>query len=142
MTMKTYHGSCHCGAVAFTADIDFSRPSQRCNCSICNKTRTWFIGIPAADLTITKGEDALADYTWTPSEKPPLGLHYHFCRACGVRVFARGEEKSLGGPFYAVAIAALDDVASDIDQITASIRYVDGAHDEYSKSPADVRMMQ
>jgi hypothetical protein len=36
MTMRTYHGSCHCGAVAFEADLDLAEVLQ-CNCSICAK---------------------------------------------------------------------------------------------------------
>lgn len=141
MTKKTYHGSCHCGAVAFTADIDFDQPTQRCNCSICTKARTWFIGVPARDVTIVKGEEELADYSWDPPGKPPLGLHYRFCKTCGIRAFAEGQMKSLGGPFYAVAIAALDDVERDVDQVVGSIKYVDGRHDEYHREPADIRML-
>jgi hypothetical protein len=138
----TYHGSCHCGAVAFTAEIDFqTTPSQRCNCSICTKSRTWFVGVASDDVTVIKGEDQLADYSWAPPNKQPLGLHYRFCKTCGIRSFVQGTEKSLGGHFYAVAIAALDDIEGDADQIIQSIKYVDGRQDEYSKQPADTRLM-
>ena len=141
MTLKTYHGSCHCGAVAFTASLDFEEGTQRCNCSICTKSRTWFCGAKADAVTITKGEDQLADYSWVPPGGPKLELHYRFCKTCGVRAFAKGYEEKLGGTFYAVAIDALDDVGGDVDQLAHSIRYVDGRNDEYGREPSDIRLM-
>ena len=34
--MRTYHGSCHCGAVTFEVDTDLADLDE-CNCSICAK---------------------------------------------------------------------------------------------------------
>ncbi|MGD0867875.1 MAG: GFA family protein [Rhizomicrobium sp.] len=140
MAKKTYHGSCHCGAVAFEAKIDLDKGTTRCNCSICTKTRFWFALVQAADFKIVKDEDQLSDYTWIPPGKSKANLHYRFCKTCGVRAFGQGDNASLG-KFYAVAIAALDDIGQDADQVVKSINYVDGRHDDYEHEPADTRLL-
>ena len=141
MAKKTCHGSCHCGAVAFEAKIDFDKGTTRCNCSICTKSRFWFAIVQADDFKIEKGGDQLSDYTWIPPGKSEANLHYRFCETCGVRVFAQGDKASAGGKFYAVAIAALDDIEQDADQVAKSIKYVDGRHDDYGHKPADTRLL-
>jgi len=140
MAKKTYHGSCHCGAVVFEAKIDLDKGTTRCNCSICTKARAWFALMPADDVKIQKGENRLSDYTWVPPGRE-ANLHYRFCKTCGVRAFAQGDHDSLGGKFYAVAIAALNDIEQDADQFAKSIKYVDGRHDDYEHEPTDMRLM-
>jgi hypothetical protein len=138
MTMKTYSGSCHCGAARFEADMDLAAGSLRCNCSICAKSRAWFAFVPADHFRLVAGGDALAEYQWTPPGRPHPNLHYRFCRTCGIRVFATGKNPK-GEDIVAIAVAALDD--PDNDALAASLKYVDGRDDHFDREPEDTRLM-
>lgn len=140
MALKTYSGSCHCGAVRYRAEFDLSAGTKKCNCSICTKARAWFAFVPADHFHLTEGEEALTDYQWTPPGVSRPRLRYQFCGKCGVRIAAQGDVEALGGPFYAVAVASLDD--ADPDELAAApIRYVDGRHDHFDQPPEDTRLM-
>ena len=139
MTMKTYQASCHCGAVRYEADIDLAKGANKCNCSICTKSRTWFALVRGTDsVRLKSGAAGLADYQWTLPGRPGPFLHFQFCTTCGVRAYAWGEHESFGGKFYAVPVTTLDDV--DPDELAAApVTYVDGRHDNFNAPPADTR---
>jgi hypothetical protein len=139
VALKTYSGSCHCKAVQFKVEMDLSKGTNRCNCSLCSKIRTWFALVPLEALKINATSDATTEYTWIPHHSDQPNLHYKFCKTCGVRVFTRGENDGTGNAFYAVSVAALDD--ADPDELAASIKYVDGKHDRFDKEPADTRLL-
>jgi hypothetical protein len=138
MAMKTHHGGCHCGAVAYEVDIDLSKGTMRCNCSLCSKARAWFAFAPASSFRLLKGEEHLADYQWTPPGKPRPNLHYRFCETCGVRVFASGQDRS-GNEMRGIAVASIED--ADPNELAGSIKYVDGRHDQFTRAPEDTRLL-
>lgn len=139
--MKTYSGSCHCGAVRYEADLDLGAGTNRCNCSICYKNRTWFAFAKGSEhFRLLAGKEAMTEYRWTPPGRSESFLTFTFCRTCGTRVFARGEMESLGGTFHAITVTTLDDVPAD--ELAASpIRYVDGRNNHFDRAPADLRLL-
>ena len=133
---KTYHASCHCGAVQFEADVDLAAPSKRCNCTYCRKTRYWKSFTGAQDIRILAGEDMLADYRAPNSAWPEGHIHHRFCKTCGIQVFSKGylEMEPFNGWFYALNLATLDD-ASDVELAMVPIEYENGIEDDYDKAP-------
>ena|ERR1700741_3189607 len=127
---KTYKGSCHCGAVRFEVDLDLSKGTAKCNCSICAKQRAWLVAVSPNDVRLLAGESALADYQFGARK-----IHHRFCRTCGIRPF--GQTQNDGG-FYAVNLAALDDI-DPTELANASVAYVDGRNDNWQSPPAETR---
>ncbi|WP_163268821.1 GFA family protein [Chelativorans alearense] len=141
---KTYHGSCHCGAVRFECRLDLAPEGQRseparegvywtstfrCNCSSCLKTRFWKAFAVPEDFKLLKGEEALTEYRFGARM-----IRHVFCRHCGVHPFASADFDVMGGAFYAVNLVCLDD-ASDEELAGAPIIYEDGRHDAWDRAP-------
>jgi hypothetical protein len=83
--IKTYKGSCHCGKVAYSVELDLGSELITCNCSICGRSGTMLAFVPATSFKLERGEDALVDYQFGKKT-----IHHLFCSTCGVRSFARG----------------------------------------------------
>jgi hypothetical protein len=115
----------------FRSGIDLSLGTFKCNCEICTKTRMWGAIVKPDSFRLLAGEPEIIDYQ-------PDSIHHLFCRHCGVRSFAWGENPGLGGRFYAVRVSCLDDL--DVEELmNAPVTYHDGRHDNYGSTPAEIR---
>jgi hypothetical protein len=126
---QTYAGGCHCGAVRYEADVDLSKGTLKCNCSICSKARAWLVAVDGDDFRLLRGADALSEYQFGANR-----IHHLFCRHCGIKSFSRGDGAG-GKQFVAVAVSCLDDIP-DAELAALSILYVDGRSDNFQAAPA------
>ena len=131
--LKTYRGSCHCGAVKFEADIDLAQGTNKCNCMICTKTRNWNAIIKPEAFRLLSGEGALSEYRFGSKQ----GQHL-FCKTCGVRTFERGHVKEIGGDYVSIKLASLDDVDPK-DLVEATVRFANGRDNKWWEPPAETR---
>lgn len=80
--LKTFHGSCHCGAVEFEVQARVDEEIRECTCSMCERTGFIHLIVPNSRFKITKGEENLTHYKFN------TGVADHtFCKICGVKAF-------------------------------------------------------
>lgn len=131
--LKTYHGSCHCGAVRFEADIDLAAGTGKCNCSICTKRRAWGVLLKPEQFRLLTDEGALSDYQFGTMQG-----HSLFCSTCGCASFSRGHVEEIGGDFVSIQLGCLDD-ATDEELAEAPVSYGNGRDNKWWEPPAETR---
>jgi hypothetical protein len=115
MATQTLNGSCHCGAIAYTVEVD-PEAAMTCNCSICSRLgAVWAFG-PKAKFKLTKGEGRLGDYKFNKHV-----LHHRFCPSCGIESYAEGKGPD-GSEMFAVNLRCVEGV--DVAKLTP--KQVDG----------------
>ena len=127
--LKTYKGSCHCGAIRFEADIDLSAPTYRCNCSICSRNRFWPAVVKPPAFRLLAGESELTRYLFNTKRN-----EHYFCKHCGVRCFGVGNDTPIG-KMYGVNIGCLQGI-TDEELSKLPITCIDGSNDKWQEAPA------
>lgn len=101
-----YHGSCHCGRVAFEVDGEISG-AVACNCSICSRKGALMWFVPRQKLTLLTPEEAAATYTFNKHV-----IKHRFCPTCGIHPYGEGVDAQ-GQRMAAINIRCLEDVDPD-----------------------------
>jgi hypothetical protein len=120
--MRTYHGSCHCGAVRFEIESEEIAKVTECNCSICHKKGALFHRVPEDRFRLVAGEDALTHYQFNER----IARH-QFCRHCGIHAFHRPRSAP---DAYLINVRCLDDY--DLAAASPEIVRFDGRNWEAS----------
>jgi hypothetical protein len=111
-----YAGSCHCGAVKFTLDIEPITSGVRCNCSMCRRKSAVMseLYFTSQQMTIALTQP-LGKYVWGDRT-----VNNFFCTTCGIYTF----HEPIDEPgTYRVNLGCID----GIDPLALPIRSVDGA---------------
>ena len=83
MALKTWTGSCHCGAVVFEVDADLEvEPIVDCDCSMCTKKALLHLIVEPERFRLLQGADALSEYRFNTRT-----ARHTFCRTCGIHPF-------------------------------------------------------
>ncbi|MBA3676162.1 MAG: GFA family protein [Sphingosinicella sp.] len=108
---------CHCGAVSLTVHAELPTEAMSCNCSHCRRKGLLLAFYPREQVTLDKGEEALAGYDFNKRE-----IHHRFCSTCGCQPFAEGKMPD-GSPTRAINLRC----APDVDLDTIKLNKFDGA---------------
>ena len=128
MSSNLVKGSCHCGAVSYSARFDPSAPTIRCNCSICTKSRAWIAPIPASDFELLSGDTTMTEYRFGECT-----VAHCFCSRCGVKTHGRIQGTSGADVLIAVCVSTLDLTPSQFAEVPIS--YIDGRNDKMDYPP-------
>lgn len=98
-----YHGSCHCGQVAFEVEGDLTQVTD-CNCSICSRKGSLLWFVPRDNLQLLTPEENLSTYTFNKHV-----IEHRFCPKCGIHPFGEGIDPS-GNRIAAINVRCLEGV--------------------------------
>lgn len=89
----------------------------------------WKNHVPSEAFRLLEGAKNLSHYRFGEGS-----IDHTFCKTCGVYAFVSASEPVMGGDFFCVNIACLDEVTPE-DLAAAPIRYENGAHNDWAHTP-------
>jgi hypothetical protein len=101
--------------VAFEADGEITG-ALSCNCSMCQRKGSLLWFVPRDQLRVTKGEDAMATYTFNKHV-----IQHRFCPVCGIHPFGEGRDPK-GNAIAAINIRCLEGIELD----SVAVKHYDG----------------
>ncbi len=128
--LKTYHGSCHCGAGAIRGG---DRPhAAHVPLQLLDLLAQSLLGggdrsRPA--FRLLEGKSELKQYLFNSMQN-----EHYFCKTCGVRPFGVGNSPEVG-EMVGVNIGCLEDATPE-ELAAAPIQYCDGKYDNWQNPPA------
>lgn len=81
--LRTWLGSCHCGAVRFEIDTDFPELTT-CDCSICRRKNALMVKVHESSFRLLAGAESLTEYRFHTCT-----ARHFFCKVCGIYPFHR-----------------------------------------------------
>jgi len=97
--LKTFTGSCHCGAVRFEIASDFPELTT-CDCSICRRKNALMVKVHESQFKLLAGAESLTQYQFHTF----TATHY-FCKVCGIYPFHR---KRIAPDFFGINVFCLE----------------------------------
>ena len=154
MHPSTFQGSCHCGRITYTVDVQLPASPElpvatRCNCRICLKLGFTGIQLPHGRESFKLVTPARLDDEGIVNYADKTGqLHRWHCGKCGVTVCAGGKytmpategEAGEDGKvidFFGINIVTLDQPQEGLDLSIFRIEYWDGRHDNWMAGKQD-----
>lgn len=98
-----YHGSCHCGQIAFEVEGEVNR-ALSCNCSLCFRKGALLWFVPREKLRLKTPEEAAGTYTFNKHI-----IKHRFCPTCGIHPYGEGVDPQ-GNAMVAVNLRCIESI--------------------------------
>jgi hypothetical protein len=99
----SYQGSCHCGAIRFSAEGTLGQVLE-CNCSMCSRKGSLLWFVPRRQFTLRTPENDVSTYRFNQHV-----IEHKFCAKCGIAPYSLGKDPK-GNEMAAINVRCLEGV--------------------------------